>query len=164
MARPRGRIEVTCQNPDCSHFNKEKGKDIIKKGTNRMGHQQYYCFRCGSYFVETKGTPLYHKHLSENEIVRVCQLLVEKNGVRSIERITGHHRDTVGRLLEDLASHAEFVNNLYNCIKRNSYLHVAHAVGKWTQSTCREMLAKLTRCAAMPGASNKITIYSDLSC
>jgi hypothetical protein len=35
---------------------------------------------------------------------------VEKNGIRSIERITGHHRDTVGRLLEDLAEHAQEVN------------------------------------------------------
>jgi hypothetical protein len=48
--------------------------------------------------------------LSEEQITRVCKLLVEKNGIRSIERITGHHRDTVGRLLEDLAEHAEEVN------------------------------------------------------
>lgn len=111
MARPRGKIEVTCPNPDCSHFGREKGKDIIKKGKNRTGHQQYYCFHCKSYFVETKGTPLYHKHLSEEEIVGVCRLLVEKNGIRSIERITGHHRDTIGHLLEDLAAHATLVND-----------------------------------------------------
>jgi len=38
--------------------------------------------------------------------------LVEKNGIRSIERITGHHRDTIGQLLEDLALHAEMVNSI----------------------------------------------------
>jgi hypothetical protein len=48
--------------------------------------------------------------MSENEIIRICKLLVEKNGIRSIERITGHHRDTIGRLLEDLAENAEYVN------------------------------------------------------
>jgi hypothetical protein len=37
---------------------------------------------------------------------------VEKNGIRSIERLTGHHRDTIGYLLEDLALHAEFVNSI----------------------------------------------------
>jgi hypothetical protein len=37
---------------------------------------------------------------------------VEKNGIRSIERITGHHRDTIGKLIEDLALHAEMVNNI----------------------------------------------------
>lgn len=60
--------------------------------------------------METKGTPLYHKHLSEDEIIEICKLLVEKNGIRSIERITGHHRDTISRLIEDMAEHAEKMN------------------------------------------------------
>jgi hypothetical protein len=48
--------------------------------------------------------------LSESEIIGICKHLVEKNGIRSIERITGHHRDTIGRLLEDMAEHAEEMN------------------------------------------------------
>ena len=60
--------------------------------------------------METKGTPLYRKHLSESEIINICKHLVEKNGIRSIERITGHHRDTIGRLLEDMAEHALEMN------------------------------------------------------
>jgi hypothetical protein len=56
--------------------------------------------------METKGTPLYRKRLSEDEIINICKHLVEKKGIRSIERITGHHRDTIGRLLEDMAEHA----------------------------------------------------------
>ncbi len=111
MVRPRGKIDIACQNRGCVYYLRERGKDIIKKGRNRAGHQQYYCFHCGRYFVETANTPLYHKHLSEKEITSICRLLVEKNGIRSIERITGHHRDTVGRLLEDLAVHAEKVND-----------------------------------------------------
>jgi hypothetical protein len=62
--------------------------------------------------METKGTPLYHKHLSKAEIINICKHLVEKNGIRSIERITGHHRDTIGNLIEDLALHAELVNSI----------------------------------------------------
>jgi len=61
--------------------------------------------------METKGTPLYRKRLSEDEIINICKHLVEKNGIRSIERITGHHRDTIGRLLEDMAEHAEQMND-----------------------------------------------------
>ena len=61
--------------------------------------------------METKGTPLYRKQLSETEIINICKHLVEKNGIRSIERITGHHRDTIGRLLEDMAVHAEQMND-----------------------------------------------------
>jgi transposase-like protein len=102
---------MTCQNPRCRFYLKEKGKDIIKRGKNRAGHQIYKCFHCNKFFVETTNTPLFHKHLSEEEIIRICKLLVEKNGIRSMERITGHHRDTIGRLLEDLAEHAAQVNN-----------------------------------------------------
>ncbi len=61
--------------------------------------------------METKGTPLYRKQLSEDEIINICKHLVEKNGIRSIERITGHHRDTIGSLLEDMAEHAEQMND-----------------------------------------------------
>ena len=110
MARPRGEIPVVCQNIKCRYYRKEKGKDIIKSGKYRTGHQRYYCHHCKTYFMETKGTPLYRKHLSESEIIVICKHLVEKNGIRSIERITGHHRDTIGRLLEDMAEHAEVMN------------------------------------------------------
>lgn len=111
MARPRGIVKVICPNPRCRYYHKEKGKNIIKKGRNRAGHQRYFCFRCNTYFVETSDTPLYRKHLSEKEIINICKHLVEKNGIRSIERLTGHHRDTIGRLLEDMAEHAKQMNN-----------------------------------------------------
>ena len=110
MARPRGESKVVCQNNRCKYYLKEDGKDIIKSGKYCTGHQRYYCKHCKSYFMETKGTPLYRKRLSEKEIINICRHLVEKNGIRSIERITGHHRDTIGRLLEDMAEHAEQMN------------------------------------------------------
>ena len=110
MARPRSVIPVTCQNLRCKHYQKEKTKNITKRGKNRAGHQIYKCHHCNTTFSQTKSTPLFHKHLSEEEITKICKLLVEKNGIRSIERITGHHRDTIGRLLEDLAEHAELAN------------------------------------------------------
>ncbi len=111
MSRPRRDIKMVCQNPKCCYYHKETGKDIIKSGKYRTGHQRYYCKHCKTYFMETKGTPLYRKRLSEDEIINICKHLVEKNGIRSIERITGHHRDTIGRLLEDMAEHAEQMND-----------------------------------------------------
>ena len=110
MSRPRGDIKAVCQNPKCRYYHKKTGKDIIKSGKYRTGHQRYYCHHCHTYFMETKGTPLFRKRLSESEIITICKHLVEKNGIRSIERITGHHRDTIGRLLEDMAEHAEQMN------------------------------------------------------
>jgi len=110
MARPRNKIDITCQNPKCKYYLTESGKDILKRGKNTAGHQRYYCNHCKTWFVETSNTPLYHKHLSKSEIINICKHLVEKNGLRSIERITGHHRDTIGRLLGDMACHAEMMN------------------------------------------------------
>jgi transposase-like protein len=112
MVRPRGEINVVCQNEICSYYLKEEGKDIIKRGKYSTGNQRYFCNHCKTFFMETKGTPLYHKHLSKLEIINICKHLVEKNGIRSIERITGHHRDTIGHLIEDLALHAELVNSI----------------------------------------------------
>lgn len=112
MARPRSKIDITCQNPKCKYFLVEEGKDILKRGKNSAGHQRYYCNHCRTWFVETTNTPLYHKHLSKSKIIQICKHLVEKNGIRSIERITGHHRDTISRLLEDLAIHAAYVNDI----------------------------------------------------
>jgi hypothetical protein len=60
--------------------------------------------------METKGTPLFRKHFSEGDLILTCKLLVEKNGIRSIEWITGHHRDTIGNLLTDIAEHATEMN------------------------------------------------------
>ncbi len=113
MSRPRSIIPVTCQNIQCKYYLKEKRKDIIKYGKNRAGHQLYKCLHCKHFFSETILTPLYRKHLSEEEITKISKLLVEKNGIRSIERITGHHRDTIGNLLEDLAEHAQEVNKTF---------------------------------------------------
>ena len=115
MVRSRSIIPVTCQNMQCRYYLKEKGKELIKYGKNRAGHQLYKCLHCDHFFTETILTPLYRKHLSEEEITRISKLLVEKNGIRSIERITGHHRDTIGRLLEDMAEHAEQVNRTLLC-------------------------------------------------
>ena len=93
MARPRSKIAMTCQNHLCKFYLVEENKDIVKRGKNRAGHQQYFCNHCQKWFVETINTPLYHKHLSKSE------------------RITGHHRDTIGRLMGDVAEHAEKLND-----------------------------------------------------
>jgi transposase-like protein len=109
--RPRSEINVVCQNPRCTQYLREKDKAIIKKGKYKTTkHQRYLCLNCNTFFMETKGTPLYRKHLTEPEILNICKHLVEKNGVRSIERLTGHHRDTIGILLEDMAEHAQNVS------------------------------------------------------
>ena len=110
MTRPRSINFMTCQNFRCKYYLKEKPKSIIKYGKNRAGHQLYKCLHCNRFFTETILTPLYRRRLPEEEITKIAKLLVEKNKIRSIQRITGHHRDSIGNLLEDMAEHAEQLN------------------------------------------------------
>ncbi|OIO39897.1 hypothetical protein AUJ10_04245 [Candidatus Pacearchaeota archaeon CG1_02_31_27] len=122
MARPRSKTKVVCQNKNCPYYLKEKGKDIIKKGTNSAGHKQYYCFHCKQYFVETKGTPLYKRKLTERKIKAICKELVEKKGIRAVERTLHVHRDTICHLLDDLAEHAlSITNHLVHDLGLTSY-------------------------------------------
>lgn len=111
MARPRNKTKVVCQNKSCAYYLKERGKDIVMRGKNTAGHQRYFCFNCNRYFVETKGTPLYQKKLSERKIKEICKELVEKKGIRAVERRLHVHRDTICRLLDDLAQHALAMTN-----------------------------------------------------
>jgi len=89
---------VTCQNAKCTHFNKEEGKNIIKYGKSRNGRQRYKCQHCENVFTETYGTHLQYRKLTQAQSIEICQLIVQKYSIRSIERITGHHRDTICRL------------------------------------------------------------------
>ena len=111
MARPRTKTKEVCQNSNCQYYRKESGKNIIKKGKNRAGHRQYYCFNCNQYFVETKGTPLYNRKLSERKIKAVCKEFVETRGIRATERAVHVHRDTVTSLIDSLGEHALQMTN-----------------------------------------------------
>lgn len=122
MARPRGKNKVVCQNRSCAYFHIEVGKDIVKRGHNTAGHQRYYCNHCSKYLVETKGTPLYQKKLSERKIKAICKELVEKKGVRAISRTLNVNKNTVCSLLSDLADHAmSMTNYLVHDLKLETY-------------------------------------------
>lgn len=93
---------ITCQNHHCAYFEKDPGQDIIKWGKTRKGYQKYLCHHCMKVFVETKNTHLYRKQISKSDINIIYRLLSEKHSNRTIEKRTGHHRNTIGNLLKKL--------------------------------------------------------------
>jgi len=111
MARPRTKNKAVCQNKACSFYRREEGKDIIKRGKNASGTQMYKCMHCNGYLSETKGTPMYRRRLGEKKVRQLCELLVEKNGVRSVSRLTKLNKNTVGAWLDNLACHASEVTD-----------------------------------------------------
>jgi transposase-like protein len=110
MARPKSKNRAVCQNENCPYFRKEKGKDITKQGKNYAKHQRFLCKHCKVVFVETKGTPLYNRKLSERKIKALCKELVEIKGIRAVERTLHIHRDTIGSYLSAFAEHAKEIS------------------------------------------------------
>lgn len=108
--------EIVCQNPECEYYLKVEGQAVVKSGKYKTGHQRYYCKHCCKYFMETSGTAVYRKHLPKDEIRMIYRLYIEKNGIRSIERITGHHRDTVSKLLKETVKNEKMEEYLINQI------------------------------------------------
>ena len=108
-----------CLNKECHDYGKIKVGNIQKYGRDRNGKQRFKCKTCEKVYTETKGTIFYNrKGLTKKDIILICRLLVEKNGIRAIERITEHHRDTISDLVTDLATHAEKITNfLLNDVK-----------------------------------------------
>lgn len=100
-----------CLNDKCPDYKKKNTGKIIKKGFNEKGYQMYKCKICGVRYPESKGTVFYNRHLTEEQIILICKLLVEKNGIRAIERIMEIHRDTISDVIEDLAKHARDVTD-----------------------------------------------------
>jgi transposase-like protein len=112
MSRPRIPNNVVCPNPNCEYYLKEEGKDIRKQGKNSAGHQRYQCMHCKTFFVETANTPMYRRHISEEQLVLIGKLRVEKLGNRAISRVTGLTLVTVSRVIDDITLHATEFNAL----------------------------------------------------
>ncbi|MGI8883198.1 MAG: IS1/IS1595 family N-terminal zinc-binding domain-containing protein [Pyrinomonadaceae bacterium] len=79
--------------PECNSLSKKNGKD-------RNGNQRFKCLACGKRYSEPKEKSLGNMILAEEKALMCLKLLVEGNSIRSTERITEVHRDTIIRLLE----------------------------------------------------------------
>ncbi len=79
--------------PNCNSLPKKHGKD-------RNGNQRFRCLACGKTYTEPKDKPLGVMRLSEEKALMCLNLLVEGMSIRSVERVTNVHRDTIISLLK----------------------------------------------------------------
>jgi transposase-like protein/IS1 family transposase len=82
-----------------------------KNGRDRKGNQKYKCLSCGAVF--TTKPKLDGKKLAADKIELVIRLLVEGNSIRSTERITGVHRDTIISLLETVGERCLMIQETF---------------------------------------------------
>lgn len=87
---------MNCQNCD---------GQVKKFGKDRKGNQRFRCLSCGKTFTATER--LEGHYLPMEKTLLVLQLLVEGNSIRSTERITGIHRDTIINLLVETGAKCE---------------------------------------------------------
>ena len=100
-----------CSNQSCLDCGKIGTGNIVKYGHDKNGKQLFKCKTCGGVFAETKNTIFYNRKLSEDQIIMICKLLVEKNGIRAIECITEIHRDTISDVIKALVRHVREVTD-----------------------------------------------------
>ncbi len=62
-------------------------------GKNRNGSQRWHCPECGRTFTESDGRD--NRRVPEDRAILCLRLLLEGNSIRSAERLTGTHRDTI---------------------------------------------------------------------
>ena len=71
----------------------------IRWGKDASGNQRWRCKPCKRTWSDLPARPLGTMRLPVDRAVLVLSLLVEGSSIRSAERVTGHHRDTIMRLL-----------------------------------------------------------------
>ena len=89
---------MTC--PFCSSLCKKFGKD-------RNGYQRYRCRQCGKVLTEPHNGHFSGMYTSPQEAASVLRLMMEGMSVRSIERLTSLHRDTILRVLVHAGAQCE---------------------------------------------------------
>jgi transposase-like protein/IS1 family transposase len=68
-------------------------------GKHRNGLQRFRCAQCGRTYTEERARPFGSMTVAKDKALLAVQLLIEGSSIRSAERITGLHRDTIMRVL-----------------------------------------------------------------
>src|SRR5438105_5901061 len=68
-------------------------------GKHRNGSQRFRCAQCGRTYSEERARLFAPMTVPEDKALLAIQLLIEGTSIRSAERVTGIHRDTIIKLL-----------------------------------------------------------------
>jgi IS1 family transposase/transposase-like protein len=75
------------------------GGRTIRWGRDRAGHVRHCCKACGATFAVIPPRPLGRMRISPERATLILSLLTEGCSIRSAERVSNTHRDTITRLL-----------------------------------------------------------------
>jgi transposase-like protein/IS1 family transposase len=92
---------TTCREPECS------GR-VIRWGKDK-GVQRWRCKDCGATFADRPVNPMGSMRIDPERAALILGMLTEGSSIRSAERLTGTHRDTICRLLRVAGAKAEAI-------------------------------------------------------
>lgn len=76
-------------------------------GQNRNGSQRYRCDACRRTFTDARTQPTDRRLLARDKALLCLRMLLEGMSVRSVERLTSVHRDTILAVLVDAGTHSQ---------------------------------------------------------
>jgi transposase-like protein/IS1 family transposase len=88
---------------NCPHC----GAQANRFGKDRKGHQRFRCSLCYKTFIEPQEKPIGDMILAQDKAIACTKQLIEGSSIRSTERITSVHRDTVLKLLVQVGGQCE---------------------------------------------------------
>ncbi|MGL4421633.1 MAG: transposase [Gemmataceae bacterium] len=83
------------------------GEPARRFGMNRNGSQRHRCNPCRKKFTDSSTRPTDNRCLAADRAVICLRMLLEGNSIRSTERLTGVHRDTIIGVLVDVGQRCE---------------------------------------------------------
>jgi IS1 family transposase/transposase-like protein len=96
-----------CPNPRCNYYGWIGFSNIRANGHPSGGRwRQLQCVACGTYFLETHGTPLHGKRVAPELVVWAVSTLAEGLGIRAVARVFAVDPNTVLAWLVEVADHA----------------------------------------------------------
>ena len=98
----KAKVKVTMNCPTCEIR-------CASFGTHRNGLRRFRCGECGKTFTEPHKKPLGSMTVPMESAILALRMLLEGSSIRSTERTTGVHRDTILRLLVKAGEKAETV-------------------------------------------------------
>src|SRR6266545_3159476 len=106
-----------------------------KFGKNRNDSQRYRCDACKVTVTDETTRPHDNRRLPADKLVLCLRMLLEGNGIRAVERITGVHRDTIiANMIANGGNCQRFMENKIRGINVND----VQADEIWAYVGCKE--------------------------
>jgi IS1 family transposase/transposase-like protein len=106
-----------------------------KHGRDHLGNQRFRCLLCGKTLIDRSKRPLGDLRIERDRAIMVLRMMFEGCSIRTIHRLTGVDRDTIGALLLLLGERCE---RFWRAKMRNIQTNDIQCDELWSFVGCKE--------------------------